>query len=359
MIIGEALAALKSGLYNPDDVVIGTGKTTCECRLTNYMALTRNALDQAGFPQVPIISTDFIDMKNLHPAFRFTPVTYARISWCIIMSDMLDDLCRKIRPYELVKDETNRIVKQSIDAISEALISGGMWGAFRAYEKAINDMCTVRYDRSVKRPLVFITGEYLQTFHPGANFYIEEYLEKNGMETELPRMFDVYRNLMLFHTVSELKDFKVRHTLFDTLYATFGDKYADIAITMMERVAKRHPLYELSLRLPEMAKMSDHIIHHSIQSGEGFLMAADILHHAAKGVQSFVILQPFGCLPNHVCGRGIIKKVKEEYPAIQILPLDYDPDTSFANIENRLQMLIMNARSQEIAKDTAIAEGAT
>jgi predicted nucleotide-binding protein (sugar kinase/HSP70/actin superfamily) len=113
----------------------------------------------------------------------------------------------------------------------------------------------------------------------------------------------------------------------------------------MEKVARKHPLYEAVLRLPEMAKLSDHIIHHSIHSGEGFLMAGDILHRAAAGVKSFVILQPFGCLPNHVCGRGIIKRVKEEYPAIQIMPLDYDPDTSFANIENRLQMLIMNARS--------------
>jgi predicted nucleotide-binding protein (sugar kinase/HSP70/actin superfamily) len=131
--------------------------------------------------------------------------------------------------------------------------------------------------------------------------------------------------------------------VYDTLYATLGDKYSDFAITVMENAARKHPLFEPSLRLPEMAKLSDDIIHHSIQSGEGFLMAADILHHAAMGVKSFVMLQPFGCLPNHVCGRGIVKRLKEIHGDIQILPLDYDPDTSFANIENRLQMLIMNA----------------
>jgi predicted nucleotide-binding protein (sugar kinase/HSP70/actin superfamily) len=113
----------------------------------------------------------------------------------------------------------------------------------------------------------------------------------------------------------------------------------------LERAARRHPLFEPSHRLKEMAQAASHIIHHSMQSGEGFLMAADILLRAQRGVTSFIILQPFGCLPNHVCGRGIIKKVKEERPDIQILPLDYDPDTSFANIENRLQMLIMNVHS--------------
>jgi predicted nucleotide-binding protein (sugar kinase/HSP70/actin superfamily) len=165
------------------------------------------------------------------------------------------------------------------------------------------------------------------------------------MEVELPHIYDVYRNLLELHTVSEVKDFHVRHPVGEMLYAFGGDKYSDIAIDIMEMAAKKHPLYQPWLRLPEAAKISDGIIHHSIQSGEGFLMAADILHHAANGVKSFVILQPFGCLPNHICGRGLIKRIKEECPGIQILPLDYDPDTSFANIENRLQMLIMNARS--------------
>ena len=85
-------------------------------------------------------------------------------------------------------------------------------------------------------------------------------------------------------------------------------------------------------------------MHRTFTSGEGWLIPGEILHHAALGVHSFVILQPFGCLPNHICGRGVVKRLKEEHPNIQVLPLDYDPDTSFANIENRLQMLIMNAR---------------
>jgi len=117
------------------------------------------------------------------------------------------------------------------------------------------------------------------------------------------------------------------------------------AVKHADKIAKKHPLYEPEATLEHLSKLSDHIMHHSVLSGESFLISADILHLAEKGIRSFVILQPFGCLPNHICGRGVIKKIKEQYPAIQILPLDYDPDVSFANIENRLQMLIMNARS--------------
>jgi predicted CoA-substrate-specific enzyme activase len=343
MIIGEAIAALKSGRYDPADVVVGTGKTLCDCRLVNYMALTRSALDEAGYPHVPILSTDFLDIKNMHPAFRFTKITYARIAWCLMMADVLEDLRRKIRPYEKIPGETDKVVEDGIDAICAALHRRGMFGALEAYKKALRRLCGVRYDRTSRRRQVFITGEYLLTFHPGSNYHIETYLEQHQMEVVLPRMYDIYRNLLIFHTISEVKDFKVRHSLGDILYAFGGDAYSDIALDIIEKAASVHPLFEPSMRLPQMADLSDPIIHRSIQSGEGFIMAADLLHHARKGIRSFVILQPFGCLPNHVCGRGLIKRIKEEHPEIQALPLDYDPDTSFANIENRLQMLIMNA----------------
>ena len=43
------------------------------------------------------------------------------------------------------------------------------------------------------------------------------------------------------------------------------------------------------------------------------------------------------------------KRNKEDYPGIQILPLELDPDTSFANVENRLQMMSMTEKSRHIA----------
>ncbi len=94
------------------------------------------------------------------------------------------------------------------------------------------------------------------------------------------------------------------------------------------------------------------IIPHTFDAGEGVLIPGEILHHAEHGCRAFVILQPFGCLPNHVVGRGIVKKMREMYPDAQILPLDYDPDVSFANLENRLQMLIMNVKERSV--DTVV-----
>jgi predicted nucleotide-binding protein (sugar kinase/HSP70/actin superfamily) len=219
-----------------------------------------------------------------------------------------------------------------------------MLSALRSYRKAIKAFCAIRYDRTVRKPLVFITCEYLLTYHTGSNYNIEEYLEKNNMEVELPQMYNIFRNLMLMHIISKFKKYHVIYSKGELLRAFGGDKFFEATLRIMEVTARKHPLYEPCPQLPDLAKYSDPIIDRSINSGESFLMAADILHQASRGVKSFILLQPFGCLPNHFAGRGIVKRIKEEYPGIQILALDYDPDTSFANIENRLQMLIMNAR---------------
>ena len=134
-------------------------------------------------------------------------------------------------------------------------------------------------------------------------------------------------------------------------YATANALF-EHAHDVCDRIASAHPLYEPACRMPELVEESDPIIHHTFDAGEGVLIPAEIIHHANHGCEAFLILQPFGCLPNHVVGRGIVKRLRELYPQVQILSLDYDPDVSFANIENRLQMLVMNVRdAQDISSE--------
>ena len=120
----------------------------------------------------------------------------------------------------------------------------------------------------------------------------------------------------------------------------------------LERIAQAHPLYQKAARPQELYDTVRTIIPKTLTCGEGWLMAGEIAHYAAQGVRSFIILQPFGCLPNHVCGRGVTKRLKEWFPGVQILPLDLDPDTSYANVENRLQMLIMNQTAEAMPSQT-------
>ncbi len=344
IVIGEALAALESGKYDDKEVAIGMAKYIGDCRLTHYGALLRKALDDAGYTHVPILTNDDVDYHNLHPGFRLSLASSLRIAAALPMIDVLEELLRKIRPYEKEKGSADRAFEQAMDALVDGLEKHGISGAARGFERGIAMMKDISYDRSRLKPRVLIVGEYLLNFHPGANHEIERYLEANGFEVIEARMTDVIQKTY-FCMDTQTKEYHLNQPFAKKTWYSTVDKAFDMAHNLTDRIASKHPLYEQAVRLPQLVQASDPIIHHTFDAGEGVLIPGEILHHAARGCRNFVILQPFGCLPNHVVGRGIAKRLKEMYPDAQILPLDYDPDVSFANLENRLQMLVMNAKA--------------
>ena len=356
MTIGEALAALDSGEWDPHTVAIGTGKYIGDCRLTHYAALLRKALDDAGYGYVPIITNDDKDSHNMHPGFKMSLGSAIRVAFGLPMIDALEDLLRKMRPYELEPGSADKAFDQAIECVMAGMRKHGIRGAIAGFKQAIAVMETVRYDRSNPRPQVLIVGEYLLNFHPGANHDIERYLESNGLEIIEARMTDVIRKTY-FYQDAQAREFRVSQPFATKAFNRMANRLFEIAHDVCDGIAKAHPLYEPACRMPELVRESDPIIHHTFDAGEGVLIPAEILHHAARGCRAFVILQPFGCLPNHVVGRGIVKQLKARYPDANILPLDYDPDVSFANIENRLQMLIMNAKAQHQPTQNAESTG--
>ncbi|MCD7754361.1 MAG: activase, partial [Clostridiales bacterium] len=341
MVIGELISALQKGHYRQDEVAVAMVKFQCDCRMSHYAGLLRKGLDRAGFTEVPIVTTDMGDTKEMHPGVAVLGVSAVwEAVWTFMMLDILTDLCRKIRPYELHPGETDEVYRNCVEQIAEGIRSG-VGSARRAFARCIDRMGQIPYDRSHLKPKVFVTGELLVTYHPGSNFNIERYLEANGMETAFPRITDQLRKDFRA-SECEIKDYHANIPPYPQLV----EGLFDYVQRQLEKVAIRHPLYEYAKKPKELYQEVSEIIPETLSCGEGWLMAAEIAHNAKAGVKSFIILQPFGCLPNHVCGRGVIKRLKEEYPDISILPLDLDPDTSYANVENRLQMLIMNHGAQ-------------
>ena len=346
IVIGEALAALRSGKYDPDKVAVGTGKYIGDCRLTHYEALLRKALDDAGYPQVPIITNDDVDFHNVHPGFKMNVRSALKVAFALPMIDALEELLRKMRPYETEPGAADRAFDEALDLTMEGLRGKSLRSLKRGFSQAIDVMKKVPYDRTHRKPQVLIVGEYLLNFHPGANHDVELYLEHNGLEVIEARMTDVIRKTYFYQHAQE-KEYRVTRPLKEKAWHAVADNVFDVAHNVCDSIACAHPLYEPPCRMPDLVRASDPIIHHTFDAGEGVLIPGEILHHAAHGCTSFLILQPFGCLPNHVVGRGIAKRLKELYPQANILPLDYDPDVSFANIENRLQMLILSAKGAE------------
>ncbi len=337
MVIGELIHALQKGNYKQDEVAVAMVKFQCDCRMSHYAGLLRKGLDKAGFTEVPIVTTDMGDSKDMHPGVAVLGISAVwEAVWTFMMLDILTDLCRKIRPYEINEGETDQVYQECVQMLANG-IRDGVGKARKEFAKCIDRMGEIPYDRSHLKPMVFVTGELLVTYHPGSNFNIERYLEANGMETAFPRITDQLRKDFRA-TECEIKDYHANIPPYPQLV----EALFDYVQKTLEKVAIRHPLYEYVKKPKELYLEVKDIIPETLSCGEGWLMAAEIAHYAKEDVKSFIILQPFGCLPNHVCGRGTIKRLKEEYPDISILPLDLDPDTSYANVENRLQMLIMS-----------------
>ncbi len=344
VVIGEALQAIEDPKYAGMKKAVMMGKYIGCCRLTHYGALLRKALDDAGHTDVPIITNDDVDYHNLHPGFKLNLQAMIKIAYALPMIDALEDLLRKMRPYETVEGIADKTFEQALDVLMDSIEHGGVGKMKKGFEKAIRLMKKVPYDRSNPRPTVLIVGEYLLNFHPGANHDIEAYLEKNGFEIIEAKMADVIQKTY-FVRREQAKDYGVKKSIVERGYLDLVEQLFNSAHDFVASVAKQHPLFEPAAKLTDVAKASDPIIPRAYDSGEGILIPAEIIERAREGCRAFVILQPFGCIPNHVVGRGISRRLKEMFPDIQLLPLDYDPDVSFVNVENRLQMLVMNIRS--------------
>ncbi len=345
IVIGEALAALESGKYEPSKTAIGMGKYMGDCRLTHYSALLRKALDDAGYSEVAILTNDDVDHHDLHPGFKMNLLSSVHLAASLPMIDILEELLRKIRPYECIEGSADNAFNEALDYMVNGMEKYGLPGLYRGFKKAISCMQDVKYDRTGKKPQVLIVGEYLLNFHPGANHEIERYLEKNGLEIIEARMTDVIRKTY-FCIDERIRAFHLKKPWVNKVWYHTANQIFELAHAAADHIAKKHELYSPACRLPELAVKSELVIPHTFDAGEGILIPGEIIHNAEKGCRTFVILQPFGCLPNHVVGRGIVKKLREMYPDVQILALDYDPDVSFANLENRLQMLIMSMKEQ-------------
>jgi len=350
--IGENLLWLEEHPeIKQEDMAIGLAKNCENCRAGQYSVLARKALDEAGYTNVAMISTGS-DTKNMHPGFKVGLDFRLHMLWGLSVMDAIETMYRAIRPYEIHNGDTQKVYDKWIPILMKEL--GQLPKSKIAYPKkvlALFDECvaefnTIEADRSIRKPRVVLLGEILMNYHPSANGYIEDYLMNNGMEVYLPAMVDFFR-------VDEVvKKLKIKRgfspsPLMQTLIGGLTSKVYTFAIDTIQKRLMNFKFYEHHADCTELIHLVGDIIDPTYSTGEGWLIPGEILYNAEQGINSFIIVQPFACLANHISGRGLTKAVKEKYPHIQVLSLDYDPDTSFANIENRLQMLIINARELE------------
>jgi predicted nucleotide-binding protein (sugar kinase/HSP70/actin superfamily) len=339
--VGEFLRVMETEQLDPGKISLGMHQNCKTCRAGQYAMISRIALDAAGYEEIPIVTTGN-ELREVHPGFNIDPRMQLRILHGLAVLDALEDLLRSTRPYELALGDSEAAYSHALEALCQVL-PHSLKGAVGTLKVAVEAFNRIPVKKIPRKPLVMVLGEILLAVHPRANYKLEEYLEMHGMEVLGTRLSDFFHCNFIRSREEASKYFEDKPFL-TSLLDKVGDRMFEDSRKTVESIMVNYSRYRPRISAHQLYEAVEPYIDRIHLDGEGWLIPGEMMHAAALGVHSFVVVQPFGCMPNHIFGRGVNRLVKDYYPHIQILSLDFDPDTSMANIENRLQMLIMNAR---------------
>ena len=353
VVIGQLLSALSSGACDPDHTSIVLFQTCGACRATNYMSVLRQALRHAGFGQVPVFAC--YGLPDETDSFELGRDCLMDAVKASVYGDLLMNVRNRMMPYELVRGSTQRMYDKWMERAKEDLCKGNYFTFRRNVKAIVKAFDALPIDEELWKPKVGIVGEILVKYHPVANNDIEKVLMKEGAEVVMPDLTDFF--------LYTAYDAVVKQKL---LAGTRKEKFfSQIFIQMIEffRSPMRHALeksrhFRAPRSIGETAKLAERHVSLGNMAGEGWFLTGEMVKLIEEGVPNVVCLQPFGCLPNHITGKGVLHELRASYEGSNFVAIDCDAGSSEVNQLNRLKLMLAVAkergkqqpRKQSIAK---------
>ncbi|MBR7158573.1 MAG: 2-hydroxyacyl-CoA dehydratase [Alphaproteobacteria bacterium] len=340
IVVGQLIAALKSGKYDTSRTALIISQTSGGCRATNYVSFLKAALLKAGFPDVPVIALNMQNMTK-ESGFKVTPAAFNRLMMGFAYGDLLMRLTNATRPYELDEGAVNALTEKWFLRLSAALKHSRHKDFCSNVKDIIRDFERIPLQK-VSKPKVGIVGEILVKFHPGANNRLVSLVEKEGGEAVVPDFLDfiIYSLANGVYTHQYLAG-RLRKSIKGRLMSSFIENYYRKPIRKALKNSNRFRSFGTTEKLAQ--KVSD-IVSVCNQMGEGWLLTAEMVELIEEGVPNVVCVQPFACLPNHITGKGVIKELKRRYENANIVAIDYDPGASEVNQINRIKLMMSSAK---------------
>ena len=341
---GQMLATMKSGKYDPDKVAMVITQSGGGCRDSNYINLMRKAFEKAGYPNVPFISANMWGLE-LNPGLNLTPVTMLMAVAGLIYGDMLMIVSNQIRPYEVNKGDTDRLLEQWIKRLGEKFSKGRgySYGTVKRNLKAIaDDFAAIPIEKTPKVKVAVIGELYLKYSAPGNN-HLEEFLAEQDCEVYVPSIlgFGIYKTNGALEDLRLYGGKPLKKLIMEIVMAVMF-KMEDILISAIEA----NPAFVPPERVNDLKKRAEGVISVGNSMGEGWYLAAEMLEFADHGYENIVIVQPFGCLPCHVAAKGMINKVRRIDPRLNVVDIEYDPGATRVNQENRIKLMLAVAKEK-------------
>ncbi len=349
LVIGQFISALESGKYDPHRVALLFAQTGGGCRASNYISLLRKALKKAGYDYVPVISLNFAGLEK-NPGFRISLPMLRRLVYAVLYGDLLMLLENQCRPYEVHAGETRALSDALTDRLARQLgrKSRLSYREVRAtYGEIVSAYAKIERRRE-KRLRVGIVGEIFVKFSPLANNSLEQFLIDEGAEPVVPGLLG-FAQYCIYNAIVDTELYG-RGRRFRPIFRFAHRFVLKKQNHLIEAVTQNSdfmppPDFEMT------RKLAAECIGLGVKMGEGWLLPGEMLDLIHSGVSNIVCTQPFGCLPNHIVGKGMMKPIREKHPEANIVAVDYDAGATVINQQNRIKLMLANGREIAASKE--------
>ncbi len=345
IVTGQLISALQSGKYDLDKTSVIISQTGGGCRATNYIGLIRKALKDAGFEKVSVLSFNLSGLEK-EQAFHMNLGMANKALQAVVYGDLLIKLLLATRPYELKKGESQKMYDKWLEKCYEGVYRGSLREFKRNIKLIIQDFEKIKV-KITPRPKVGIVGEILVKYHTFANDHLIEKLEAEGAEVFQPDLMGFVK----YCAINSIIKSKLLKTGFIT---PFIYKQALNIFDYFEKEVNKqlsNTRYRKPTNIYHLADNVDGILSTGNQTGEGWFLTAEMVELIKEGIDNIVCVQPFACLPNHIVGKAVIKRIRNLYPKSNIVAIDYDPGASHTNQVNRIKLMLTVAKENINKKD--------
>ncbi len=340
VVIGQLLDALFSGKYDPHTTALMLFQTGGGCRASNYVSLLRKALKNAGMEYVPVLPLALSAIEH-HSGFEGSIGLYHKLAYGAFYGDLIMWLSNQVRTYEVNKGDTQAVCDKWTERLVGELEKRIDYRKIKKnYDEIIRDFAAIPRKKT-EAVRVGIVGEIYVKFSPLGNNNLEKFLVSEGAEVVVPGLMDFF-NYCVYNGIMDYKIYgkgKKAYPIWKVAFEFLCSKQLD-----MINAIKKEGTFRPMTPFKHTLELTKDYIGYGTKMGEGWLLSAEMLELADSGVLNIVCTQPFGCLPNHICGKGMMKPIKDSIKGANIVAIDYDAGTSAVNQENRLKLMLASAR---------------
>jgi predicted nucleotide-binding protein (sugar kinase/HSP70/actin superfamily) len=343
IVIGQLIHAIKSGKYDKNKTAFIITQTGGGCRASNYIHLLRKALKDNGFSSVPVISLNGSGLES-HSGFKLSPILLLKLVNVMFYGDALMYISNQCKSYEKVKGSTIKVVDKWIDIIAEKSKDISVFKSDKIYKLMLSDFSRIELIKEEKIK-VGIVGEIYMKYSPLGNNKLEEFLQNEGCEVVMSGVCDFF----MYCLANSQVDNKLYGMNKKSKNITrIGYNYLVIQQKKMIKAIIKYSDFKAPTKFETVRSYAKGYINEGVKMGEGWLMTAEMLELIKDGVNNIVCAQPFGCLPNHIVGRGMVRKIMSTYKNANIVAIDYDPSGTKVNQENRIKLMLSNAKMNKV-----------